>query len=75
MSAHHTYLDRMRGNVALALAEGATLAEVEAHVLAVTRGRTRPSIEDHLDGQDVAEHADTLNQFRATQPGEVPTDE
>lgn len=72
--ASGTYLDRMRGNVALALSEGATLAEVEAHVLAVVRGRNRPALDDHTDGRDLAEKAEVLNGFRSHQPGEAKTD-
>jgi hypothetical protein len=72
MGAPGTFLDRMRANAAMALSEGATLAEVQAHILAVTRGRNRPALEDHTDGIELAEHASTLNEFRTHQPGEIP---
>lgn len=65
------YLDRLRGNTALALAEGASLPQVLAHIVSVTRGHNRPTGEDHVDGLELAEHADALNTFRATPPGEV----
>lgn len=67
-----TFLDRMRGNVAMALHNDATLAQVQAHVLAISRGMTRPGLDEHLDGQELAEHAETLNHFRSHQPGTVP---
>lgn len=74
MSASGTFLDRMRANAAMALSEGATLKHIEAHLLAVARGHSRPSVEDYLDAEQVAELIETLNGFRSHQPGEVVTD-
>lgn len=66
------FLDRMRANAALALSEGATLAQIQAHLLTVTRGLSRPGIDEHTDGVELAELAETLTGFRKHQVGEVP---
>lgn len=66
------FLDRMRGNAALALAAGAQPADVFAHALAVMRpGLTRPGANEIADGEEVAELAAAMNDFRSTAPGEV----
>jgi hypothetical protein len=66
------YLDRMRQNIAAALAEGANPAQLQAHLLAVTRGVSRPTATEYVDGVELAELVEVLNGFRSHQPGELP---
>lgn len=63
-----TYLDRMRANTAMALAEGATVTDVLASVLAVTRGTSRPGEAEVVDATEVTELVDVLNEFRMGVP-------
>lgn len=63
-----TYLDRMRANTAMALAEGATVTDVLASVLAVTRGASRPTEHEATDAAEVAQLVDVLNEFRTGAP-------
>lgn len=65
MSDPGVFLDRMRGNLALALDAGASIEQVEAHVLAVIRKGSRPTPVDYIDASEVAELVKVLNEMRA----------
>lgn len=67
-----TFLDRMRANAAQALAEGASVADVVAQVLTVTRrGITRPGQAEVEDAAEVTELVEVLNESRGTGGGDL----
>jgi hypothetical protein len=65
-----TYLSRMRANAAQALAEGATVADVVAEVLTVTRKVSRPGQAEAEDAAEVTELVEVLNEYRGTGGGD-----
>lgn len=62
------FLARMQQNVAIALSEGATVTDVLASILAVTRGTSKPTESEVTDAAEVAELVDVLNEFRTGAP-------
>lgn len=64
-----TYLDRMRANAAQALAEGATVTDLVAQVLTVTRKVSRPGAAEAEDAAEVTELVEVLNEYRGAGGG------
>ncbi|CAB4727913.1 MAG: hypothetical protein F2667_12590 [Actinobacteria bacterium] len=66
-----TYRQRLRTNAAMALTEHATVTDLIADVLAITRHGTRPGIYDHADAHELVDLATAL---LATRTPETITD-